>query len=176
MVVLIYIHKSFDISHSRSWSLISLPLNVSWTWWLLKKKKRFYLFIFREGGGKEKHQCVRDIDQLPLTSPNWGPGLQPRHVPWLGNQRPFRQSFAGRSPTHWATLVKALGEFFFLMNSIWKEENDNFIVEKPDRHYFKQVITSNKYVDIQNLIQCNFPWYNAMRKALHFCGFLPENL
>ena len=43
------------------------------------------------------------------------------------------------------------------MNSIWKEENDNFIVEKPDRHYFKQVITSNKYVDIQNLIQCNFP-------------------
>ena len=45
----------------------------------------FYLFIFREGGREgeregEKHQCVVCL----LHTPYWGPGLQPRHVPWLG--------------------------------------------------------------------------------------------
>ena len=44
--------------------------------------KRFYLFIFRQKGREEeregeKHQCV----VASLVAPDWGPGLEPRHVP-----------------------------------------------------------------------------------------------
>ena len=48
--------------------------------------KRFYLFIFRERGKEgKKHQCVRETWIGCLShAHNWGPGPQPRHVPWLG--------------------------------------------------------------------------------------------
>ena len=75
-------------------------------------KNFIYLFIFRERGREgeiegEKHQCVRDtlIDYLSLT-PNWGPGLQSRCVPWLGIE-PANVAFAGWCRTHWATPVRA---------------------------------------------------------------------
>ena len=35
-------------------------------------------------------------------APYWGPGLQPRHVPWLGME-PETFWFAGRHTIHWAT-------------------------------------------------------------------------
>ena len=47
----------------------------------------FYLCIFREQRREgerqgEKHRCVRDTLIGCLShAPNWGPGLQPRHVP-----------------------------------------------------------------------------------------------
>ena len=49
---------------------------------------RFYLFTFRETGREgerevEKHQCVRDVGCL---SQGKGPGLHPRHGPWLGTE------------------------------------------------------------------------------------------
>ena len=73
----------------------------------------FYLFIFierrREGEREgEKHQCVRDtpIGHLSHT-PNWGPGPQPRHVPWLGmDLMTFR--FAGQHSVYLATPARAL--------------------------------------------------------------------
>ena len=34
--------------------------------------------------------------------PNWGPGLQPRHRPWLGIE-PVTLWFTGRHSIHWAT-------------------------------------------------------------------------
>ena len=53
--------------------------------------KIFYLlFIFREWGREgerqgEKHRCVRETPTgWLLHDPKWGPGLQPRHVPWPG--------------------------------------------------------------------------------------------
>ena len=48
------------------------------------------LFIFSKRGRKgeregEKHWCEREtLISCLLHTPNWGPGLQPRHVPWLG--------------------------------------------------------------------------------------------
>ena len=44
-----------------------------------------YLFLERWEGREKVGEriidvCERYIDLLPLTSPNWGPGLQPRHV------------------------------------------------------------------------------------------------
>ena len=46
-------------------------------------KKRFYLFIFRERGRRKKG---RETAMCGCTSHAacWGPGLQPRRVPWLG--------------------------------------------------------------------------------------------
>ena len=46
--------------------------------------KGFYLFIFWERS--ERRGKDREINsyQLPLSHPQLGTGLQPRHVPWLG--------------------------------------------------------------------------------------------
>ena len=53
----------------------------------------------REG---EKHQCVV-ASHVP---PHWGPGLKPRHVPWLGIELATLW-FAGPCSTHWATPARA---------------------------------------------------------------------
>ena len=63
---------------------------------------RFYLFIFREGKGGRKRgretPCTRDtLIGCLLHTPNRGPGLQPRHVPWLGLE-PGTSLFTGRVP------------------------------------------------------------------------------
>ena len=68
---------------------------------------RFYLFIFRErereGERKgEKHQCVV-ASHVP---PHWGPGLQPRHVPWLEIKLAI-PGLAGWHSSHWATPTRA---------------------------------------------------------------------
>ena len=66
----------------------------------------FIYLIFRERGregeGKQvKHQCVREtsIDCFSHI-PNWGPGLQPRQMPWPGIKL-VTPWFAGQQ-THWA--------------------------------------------------------------------------
>ena len=70
----------------------------------------FILFIFRERGREgeregEKHPCVRDTPISCLShAPNWGPGLSPRHVPWLGIKPATSLSLSYHS-THWATPV-----------------------------------------------------------------------
>ena len=51
---------------------------VATNMYLFFLKILFILFLGREG---EKHQCV--LFHLSHT-PNRGPGLHPRHVPWLG--------------------------------------------------------------------------------------------
>ena len=52
-----------------------------------------------------------------LCSPDWGPGLQPRHVPWLGIKLAILW-FAGRHSIHWATPARAQ-LFFILCVSVW---------------------------------------------------------
>ena len=44
-------------------------------------KKRFYLFIFREGKGGRKRGREIAMCGCVLCAPYWGSGLQPRHVP-----------------------------------------------------------------------------------------------
>ena len=41
-----------------------------------------------------------------LHTPYWGPGLQPRHVPWLGI-KPVTLWFTGQHSIHWATPARA---------------------------------------------------------------------
>ena len=80
--------------------------------------KRFYLF-WGKGEGREKegekHRCGRDT-----SVPNWGPGLQPRHVPWLGIElETFR--FAGWHSTHWAAPARAKRNGLFTQKTPWMD-------------------------------------------------------
>ena len=44
-------------------------------------------------------------------APYWGPGPQPRHVPWLGIE-PATLWFSGRPSIHWATPARAIPHCF----------------------------------------------------------------
>ena len=65
----------------------------------------------RQKGRKRKHQW----DWLPLASPqhspNQGPGLQPRHLSWLGI-KPAVLWFSGQCSIHWDTPARAICSFY----------------------------------------------------------------
>ena len=91
-------------------------LNVIYFWFckdvLIDFFKLFiYLFLERAGGRekeREEHQCVKETSISCLsTTPYWGPGLQPRHVPWL-ELEPATFWFTGYHSIHWATLARAV--------------------------------------------------------------------
>ena len=71
------------------------------------------LFIFREREREgeregEKHWCVRDTSiGCLLHATYWGPGLQPRHVPWL-RIKPVTFQFTDWHLIHWATPAKTV--------------------------------------------------------------------
>ena len=72
--------NTFPLFHFSSNTIQSVYLQKKVS---LKKKDFIYLFLDRGRQGereREKHQCVA-ASHMPL---HWGPGLQPRHVPWLG--------------------------------------------------------------------------------------------
>ena len=64
----------------------------------LKKKKDLFIYFQREGKGGRKGGRETSIGYLSHT-PNQGPGLQPRHVPWPGIELATFW-FAGHHPTH----------------------------------------------------------------------------
>ena len=76
------------------------------------------LFLERKGGrkrGKETLMCfsvsVRETSiGCLLHTPNWGPGLQPRHVPSWGIE-PATSQFAGWRSIYWATPARAQNIF-----------------------------------------------------------------
>ena len=80
---------------SRGNPLMSLFLSFSLPSPLSKNKykrhifKKDFTYLFLEGwkGWRKRSEismCERYIQSLPLTHPNQGPALQPRHVPCLG--------------------------------------------------------------------------------------------
>ena len=91
----------------------------------------FLKFIFRERGREgeregEKHQCVGRL----LRAPHRGPGLQPRHVHWLGIKL-VTPRFAGWCSIHWATPARALP---FLLN----EHRTVFLVKQATLQFFQR--------------------------------------
>ena len=56
-----------------------------------------------------------------LSTPNWGPGPQPRHVPWLGIKSATLW-FVGQHSVHWATPAKALDLFWTFSVQIFPEK------------------------------------------------------
>ena len=68
---------------------------LSLSFFFLNLFKRFYLFLER-GEGREQEK-EKNINVWFLSrSPHWGPGLQPRHVPWLGIE-PVTQTACAQS-------------------------------------------------------------------------------
>ena len=65
-----------------------------------------FIVIFREGKGRRKRG--RDTSMCGWLSriPNWGAGLQPRHVPWVGIET-VTPWFIGWHPVHWTTPARA---------------------------------------------------------------------
>ena len=62
----------------------------------------FYFFIFRERKGERKRERMCGCLSL---APYWGPGLQPRHVPWPGIE-PVTLWFTVRCSVQWATPAR----------------------------------------------------------------------
>ena len=76
--------------------------------------KDFIYFIFREGEEREKGRETSMCGCLS-RAPNQGPGLQPRHVPWLGIE-PMTLWFAGVCSIHWATPARTALTFRLLIH------------------------------------------------------------
>ena len=64
------------------------------------------IYLFLEGGEGRKRGRETSMCCYLLCVPLWGPGLQPRHVPWLGSE-PAMLWFAGWCSIHWATPARA---------------------------------------------------------------------
>ena len=97
--------------HISSLPTLFLMLYFTSPWLFFFFPQRFCLFIFRERERErereaEKHQCVLDS-----WVPNWGSGLQPRHVPWLGIEL-ATLLFTDRRSIHWATPARAPWLFY----------------------------------------------------------------
>ena len=97
-------------------SCFLFPYNIpSWDS-ITKILKRFYYFIFGERGRvgereEEKHRCARDTWIGCLScAPYWGPGLQPRHVPWLGIKLETLW-FTDQHSIHWASPARVFFPF-----------------------------------------------------------------
>ena len=91
------------------------PIDFLWVWARVNFiyvlffsffKKRFYLFIFREGKGRRKRGRETSMCGCLSYTPYWGPGPQPRHVPWLGIELATLW-FTGPHSIHWATPARA---------------------------------------------------------------------
>ena len=71
---------------------------------------RFYLFIFREGKEGRKRGRQTSMCGCLSSTPYWGPGRQPRHVPWLGIE-PATVWFTSWYSIYWAPPARARSEF-----------------------------------------------------------------
>ena len=90
----------------------------------------FNIYLSLEKGEEREKERERNIDVREihwligffLHSPNWGPGPEPRHVPWPGI-KPVTLWFAGWYSIHWATPARAkiisFSIFFFLKGFIY---------------------------------------------------------
>ena len=72
------------------------------------------LLLEREKGGRKRGReniSVWEISVASHTAPNWGPGLQLRHVPWLGIE-PATFQFTGSAQSTEPHLARAVLFYF----------------------------------------------------------------
>ena len=79
-----------------------------------------YLFLYRGERIGRKRGRETSVCGCLSCAPYWWPGLQPRHVPWLGIKL-VTLCFAGQHSIYWATPARAthflIGLFAFLVLS-----------------------------------------------------------
>ena len=79
---------------------------------LIQSFYKDFIYLFLETGEGRVKESERNIECGCLTgAPYWGPGLLPRHIPWLGIESAILW-FTGWCSIHWPTPARAL--FLFL--------------------------------------------------------------
>ena len=73
-------------------------------------------FTYLREGGREEEREGEETSMCGCLSCalHWGPGPQPRHVPWLGIE-PLTFGFSGRCSIHWATPARAQLTSFYVL-------------------------------------------------------------
>ena len=98
--------SGFHVSDGKS-STILAPLGGKCYFFPLAIFKKYFIYLyFREGKAGRKRGRETSMCDCLLHAPCWGPGLQPRHVPWLGIE-PVTLWFTGPCSVHWATSGRA---------------------------------------------------------------------
>ena len=72
------------------------------------------IYSLRERKGRRKKEGETSMCGCLSRAPHWGPGPQPRHVPWLGIQTATLW-FTGPCSIHWATPARAYCLYFFTL-------------------------------------------------------------
>ena len=105
--------------------------------------------------------------------PYWGPGVQPRHVPWLGIE-PVTLGFAGWHSIHWATQQPEHFPYIFLLIYEYslhvKGILKSFIVIKLKYHAFYSLNCT-----IQWLLVYSQNWPSAQTILEHFITLRKKN-
>ena len=84
--------------------------------------KKYFVYLFLESGEGREEERKRNISVwLPPTPHNWAPGLQPRHVPWLGIE-PATLWFTGQHSVHWATPARAAVLFRIALQDTYQSQ------------------------------------------------------
>ena len=110
-----------------------------------------FIYLFLETGeGREKGRETSICGCLS-RAPYWGPGPQPKHVPWLGIEL-VALWFTGEHPIHWATPARD-NPCFSRVNCILKIKLYNSIVSGR--------------LNLQNPIQ-GLPFTRSLPKSFSF--------
>ena len=87
--------------------------------------KKDFSYLFLERGTEGERRSKTSTCSCLLCAPYWGPGSQPRHVPWLGIE-PMTFWFAGWHSIPWATPARAIYKFLIVNynNKIWTKRKN----------------------------------------------------
>ena len=99
----------FQIWETWTWYLLVLILftSVPMKLYCIYFFKKDFTYLFLERGEWREKEGAKNINVwLPSHAPYWGPGPQPRHVPWWGFKL-VTLWFAGWHLIHWATPARA---------------------------------------------------------------------
>ena len=106
--------------------------------------KILFIYFETEGKGGRKQGRETSVCSCLSCAPYWGPGLQPRHVPWLGIEL-VTLWLSGLCSIHWNIPARALSVIFnstatqytCSLNGIY---HPNWLTSKWSHHYSPKCI------------------------------------
>ena len=113
-------------------------------------KDFIYIFLEGKGGrkkGRETSMCERHIGCLSLL-PSWGPGQQPKHVPWLETE-PATFRFTGQHSIHWATRALCIISY----DCMWINIKIKNLIKKTLNHKARELFFSQIFFS-----PCDYFW------------------
>ena len=119
----------------------------NWASYFLFNLKKYSIYLFLKGREKEREKNINVW--LPLQNPNWGPGPQLRHVPWLGIES-LTLWFSVQHSIHWSTPARAENWLVIIFFTHTHEAFINYLLQIKKKWFQVLLftfftITSNKY-------------------------------